>query len=293
MAILIDKNTRLVIQGITGKEGSFHAHQMIEYGTNVVAGVSPGHGEEIFNGSIPVYNTMRKAVEETYPNTSVIFVPPRFAADAIIESVDARIPLIVCITEGVPNRDMLRVKDYMRNNSRSRLIGPNSPGMLSPGLSKVGIMPAFIGKRGNIGIVSRSGTLTYEAAAQIIQHGYGISSAVGIGGDPIIGTSHKEVVAMFESDDETDAIVMIGEIGGSAEEDAASFIAEHVTKPVVAYIAGISAPVGTRMGHAGAIISGGKGKAEDKIEALKNAGVIIAYSPADIGSKIKEVMYIL
>ncbi len=293
MAILIDNNTRLVVQGITGKEGSFHTHHMIEYGTNIVAGVSPGHGEEIFNGSIPVFNTMAKAVEETYPNTSVIFVPPRFAADAIIESVDAGIALIVCITEGVPVRDMLRVKDYMRNNTRSRLIGPNSPGMLSPGFSKVGIMPGNIGKRGNIGIVSRSGTLTYEAAAQINQNGFGISSAVGIGGDPIIGTSHREIIGMFEADDETDAIVMIGEIGGTAEEDAAAFIEEHVTKPVVAYIAGIAAPAGTRMGHAGAIISGGKGRAEDKIEALKKAGVAIAYSPADIGNKVKEVMFVL
>jgi succinyl-CoA synthetase alpha subunit len=290
MAILVDKNTRVVVQGITGKEGSFHALQCKAYGTQLVAGVTPGKGGQKVEG-IPVFNTVESAVKETCANCSLIFVPPAFAADAIVEALDAGIELVVCITEGIPVRDMLKVKHYMlRNYPRAKLIGPNCPGVITPGEAKVGIMPGHIFKRGTIGIVSRSGTLTYEASHQLTRYGLGQSTAVGIGGDPVHGLSHKDVIAMFNEDSETEAILMIGEIGGTAEEEAAEYIKQFVKKPVFAYIAGITAPPGRRMGHAGAIITGGKGTAQAKMSALRDAGVHVIENPAFIGKRVAEVL---
>jgi len=289
VSILVDKNTRLVVQGITGGEGSFHTHQMIEYGTNVVAGVTPGKGGQFSDDRIPIYNTMAEAVEKQQANVSIIFVPPAFAADAIMESVSVGIDLVVCISEGIPTMDMMKVHHYM-SKSKTRLIGPNCPGIISPGKAKVGIMPGFIHREGSVGIISRSGTLTYEAVHQVTLKNLGQSTCIGIGGDPIIGTNFVDALALFEKDAETKAIVMIGEIGGSAEEEAAKFIKDHVSKPVVSFIAGRTAPAGRRMGHAGAIISGGKGTAADKMNALKNANVYVCDSPADIGEMVAKVI---
>ncbi|MCB1023338.1 MAG: succinate--CoA ligase subunit alpha [Acidobacteria bacterium] len=289
MSILVDKNTRLIVQGITGKEGTFHTLQMIEYGTNVVGGVTPGKGGTLHEG-IPVFNTVADAVRETGANASVIYVPPPFAADAIMEAADAGLPLVVCITEGVPVADMVKAREFLADRSSTRLIGPNCPGIISPGKCKIGIMPGHIHKEGRIGVVSRSGTLTYEAVGQLTALGLGQSSAIGIGGDPIIGTNHTDALRLFQEDEETDAIVMIGEIGGTAEEEAAAYANEHVTKPIVAFIAGQTAPPGRRMGHAGAIISGGKGTASEKMKALREAGIRVVESPADIGKATQEVL---
>jgi succinyl-CoA synthetase alpha subunit len=288
LSVLVDKSTRLVVQGLTGKEGTFHAKQMVEYGTNVVAGVTPGKGGATHEG-IPVFNTVADAVKEAGANASVIYVPPSFAADAVMEAADAGIPVIVCITEGIPTLDMVKVKEYLRGKA-SRLIGPNCPGIISPGKCKIGIMPGHIHREGNIGVVSRSGTLTYEAVGQLTALGLGQSSAIGIGGDPIVGTTHVDALRLFEDDDETIGIVMIGEIGGSAEEEAAAFAKENVTKPVVAFIAGQTAPPGRRMGHAGAIIAGGKGTAAEKMKALAEAGIHVVKSPADIGKAMKDAL---
>ena len=288
MSVLVDKNTRLVVQGITGKEGTFHTKQMVEYGTNVVGGVTPGKGGTIHEG-IPVFNTVADAVTDAGANAAVIYVPPPFAADAIMEAVDAGIPVVVCITEGIPTLDMVKVREYLRDKS-TRLIGPNCPGIISPGKCKIGIMPGHIHREGRIGVVSRSGTLTYEAVGQLTALGLGQSSAIGIGGDPIVGTTHVDALRLFQADTETDGIVMIGEIGGTAEEDAAAFARDNVTKPIVAFIAGQTAPPGRRMGHAGAIIAGGKGTAEEKMKALSDAGIHVVRSPADIGSAMKEAL---
>ncbi len=288
MSVLVDKNTRLVVQGITGKEGTFHTKQMVEYGTNVVGGVTPGKGGTTHEG-IPVFNIVADAVREQNANVSVIYVPPPFAADAIMEAADAGLPLVVCITEGIPALDMVRVKEYLADR-QTRLIGPNCPGIISPGKCKIGIMPGHIHKEGRIGVVSRSGTLTYEAVGQLTALGLGQSTAIGIGGDPIIGTTHTDALALFQADDETDGIVMIGEIGGTAEEDAASFAKENVTKPIVAFIAGQTAPPGRRMGHAGAIIAGGKGTAAEKMKALEEAGIRVVQSPADIGTAMRDAL---
>lgn len=286
MSVLVDKNTRLIVQGITGKEGTFHTQQMIAYGTTVVGGVTPGKGGSTHE-NVPVFNTVADAVKETGANVSIIYVPPAFAADAIMEAADAELPLVVCITEGIPVADMVRVKEYLRG-SLTRLIGPNCPGIISPGKCKIGIMPGHIHKEGSIGVVSRSGTLTYEAVGQLTALGLGQSTAIGIGGDPIIGTNHTDALRLFQEDPETEAIVMIGEIGGTAEEDAAAYAKDNVTKPIVAFIAGQTAPPGRRMGHAGAIISGGKGTADEKMKALEAAGIRVVVSPADIGQAIKE-----
>lgn len=288
MSVLVNKSTRLVVQGLTGKEGTFHAKQMVEYGTNVVAGVTPGKGGTTHEG-IPVFNTVADAVKEAGANASVIYVPPSFAADAVMEAADAGIPVIVCITEGIPTLDMVKVKEYLRDKP-VRLIGPNCPGIISPGKCKIGIMPGHIHREGNIGVVSRSGTLTYEAVGQLTALGLGQSSAIGIGGDPIVGTTHVDALRLFQEDDETTGIVMIGEIGGTAEEEAAAFAKENVTKPIVAFIAGQTAPPGRRMGHAGAIIAGGKGTAAEKMKALSEAGIHVVKSPADIGQAMKEAL---
>ena len=295
MAVLVDKNTRLIVQGITGKEGTFHTLQMCDYGTNVVGGVTPGKGSTTHEG-IPVFNTVADAVKETGANASVIYVPPAFAADAIMEAADAGIPVVVCITEGIPVADMVKAREFLNGlrtpNSvlRTRLIGPNCPGIISPGKCKIGIMPGHIHKEGRIGVVSRSGTLTYEAVGQLTALSLGQSTAIGIGGDPIIGTTHTDALKLFQEDDETDAIVMIGEIGGTAEEDAAEYAKGNVTKPIVAFIAGQTAPPGRRMGHAGAIISGGKGTAAEKMKALAEAGIRVVESPADIGQAVAEIL---
>ncbi|MEO0558528.1 MAG: succinate--CoA ligase subunit alpha [Bacteroidota bacterium] len=287
MSILIDSNTRLVVQGITGSEGTFHAGQMIEYGTNVVAGVTPGKGGQTHLDR-PVYNTVSEAVEKEGANTACIFVPPAFAADAVLEAADAGIQVIVCITEGIPVQDMIPVKPYV-DKKGAVLVGPNCPGLLTPGASvKVGIMPTMIFEDGAVGVVSRSGTLTYEAVDQLTRAGLGQSTAIGIGGDPIIGTTHLDAIRMFNEDPKTEAIVMIGEIGGSAEEEAAAYVKENVKKPVFGFIAGRTAPPGRRMGHAGAIVSGGKGTAEAKIEAMRDAGITTVESPAAIGETVKE-----
>ena len=290
MSVLVDKNTKLVVQGITGSEGAFHTQQMIEYGTNVVAGVTPGKGGQMFMDKVPIYNTMKGAVEKTGANASVIFVPPPFAADAIMEAAEAGVALVICITEGIPALDMLEVHEFLKKYPNTTLVGPNCPGVITPGEAKIGIMPGFIHKPGTIGIVSRSGTLTYEAVHQLGEAGFGQSTAIGIGGDPIIGTRHIDAVKLLNEDPKTEAIVLIGEIGGSDEETAAEYIAENVDKPVVAFIAGQTAPPGKRMGHAGAIIAGGKGTAEEKMKALAAAGIHVVESPADIGRKMKEVL---
>ena len=281
MSVLVDKNTRLIVQGITGREGSFHAQQMLDYGTKVVAGVTPGKGGSKHLG-VPVFNTVAEAVKATKANVSVIFVPPPFAADAILEAMDASLPLVICITEGVPTLDMVRVAAALKN-SRTRLIGPNCPGIISPGKCKIGIMPGSIHKQGHVGVVSRSGTLTYEAVDQLTRLGIGQSTCIGIGGDPIIGTSFLDAIKMFNEDRDTHAIVLIGEIGGNAEEVAAEYIKKHVRKPVVGFIAGQTAPSGRRMGHAGAIISGGQGTAAEKYKAMRAAGIRTVQSPAEIG----------
>jgi len=281
MSILVDKKTRLVVQGITGSEGSFHSKQMKEYGTNVVAGVTPGKGGTEFEG-IPVFNTVAEAVKRQKTNTSIIFVPPAFASDAILEAADAGIKVIICITEGIPVNDMIKVYNAIQGKG-IMLIGPNCPGVISPGKAKVGIMPGFIHKKGTIGIVSRSGTLTYEAVKQLTDYNLGQSTGVGIGGDPIIGSRFIDIIKLFNADPETEGIVMIGEIGGTAEEEAAEYIKKNVSKPVVGFIAGRTAPPGRRMGHAGAIISGGKGTADEKIKAMKKAGIKVADSPGSIG----------
>jgi succinyl-CoA synthetase alpha subunit len=289
MAILADKNTRLVVQGITGSEGSFHAGQMIEAGTKVVAGVTPGKGGQKSDHGVPVFNTVHEAVQKEGANASVIFVPPGFAADAIMESIDAGVDVVVAITEGIPTTDMMKVND-MLHKSKTRMVGPNCPGLITPEQAKIGIMPYFITTPGSIGVVSRSGTLTYEAVGQLTKVGLGQSTCVGIGGDPIIGSTHLDIIKLFNEDPETEGIVMIGEIGGTAEEEAAAYIKEHVNKPVVGFIAGQTAPPGKRMGHAGAIISGGAGTAQGKMAAMKDAGIHVVESPARIGDTMKEAL---
>ncbi len=289
MTIFINKDTKVIVQGITGKAGAFHAEQMLAYGTRLVGGVTPERGGELFMGQLPIFETVRQAKEKTGANASVIYVPAPFAADAILESCDAGIDLVICITEGIPTLDMLMVKDALKH-SKTRLIGPNCPGIIAPEQCKIGIMPGFIHKRGPVGVVSRSGTLTYEAVYQLTELGIGQSTCIGIGGDPIIGTNFIDVLKAFEEDNETKAVVMIGEIGGSDEENAAQFIKHHISKPVVGFIAGQTAPEGKRMGHAGAIIAGGKGTAKDKINAFMDAGIVVAPTPVDIGSKVREVL---
>jgi len=285
MSVLVDKNTRLVVQGITGSAGGFHARQCMEYGTNVVAGVTPGKGGQKFDGKVPVFDTMWEARHETDCNVSMIFVPAPAAADSILEAVDAGVELVVCITEGIPVMDMMRVKAQMAGR-KSRLIGPNCPGIITPGACKIGIMPGYIHKAGNVGVISRSGTLTYEAVWQLTSRGHGQSTCIGIGGDPINGMSHLDAVKLFNQDRDTDAIILIGEIGGSAEEEAAAWIKTNCKKPVAAFIAGMTAPLGRRMGHAGAIVSGGKGTAAGKIEALRSAGIAVADTPATMADTL-------
>jgi succinyl-CoA synthetase alpha subunit len=288
MTILVDDSTRVLVQGITGGEGSFHTRQMVEYGTNVVAGVTPGKGGQEFEG-IPVYDTVSAAVEQTGADVSVIFVPPPFAGDAIMESAEAGIDLVVCITEGIPVTDMVRAYQYIPQRS-TRLIGPNCPGIISPGKCKIGIMPGFIHKPGRVGVISRSGTLTYEAVGQLTERGLGQSTCIGIGGDPVIGTRFLDAFKLFAEDDDTDAVVMIGEIGGTAEEEAADYVSTTFDKPVVGFIAGRTAPAGRRMGHAGAIVAGGKGTAEEKMKSMKAAGIHVCESPADIGAAVEQLL---
>ena len=289
MSILLNKNTKILVQGITGSEGSFHTQQMLEYNTNVVAGVTPGKGGSLVNERVPVFNTVREAVEKTGANASIIFVPPPFAADAMLEAIDAGVELIIAITEGVPVRDMVTVKHALRG-SKSRLIGPNCPGIITPGVGKMGIMPAFIHLRGRCGVISRSGTLTYEAVKQLTDRNIGQSTCVGIGGDPIPGSNFLDMMKLFNADPDTDAVVMIGEIGGTAEEEAAEYIKSEFKKPVVGFIAGQTAPPGRRMGHAGAIIAGGKGTAKEKVAAMEAAGIQVSKSPADIGATMAKLL---
>ena len=289
MAILVDKNTRLICQGITGSAGTFHCQQMMQYGTKLVGGVTPGKGGAKFESSVPIFDTVADAVHETGANATVIFVPPPFAADAICEAVDAGLPLVVAITEGIPASDMVRVWAYLEGKP-TRLIGPNCPGIITPGQCKIGIMPGHIHKPGKVGVVSRSGTLTYEAVGQLSAIGLGQSSCIGIGGDPIIGTNHTDALRLFNDDPDTEAVVLIGEIGGTAEEAACAWAKEHMKKPIVGFIAGSTAPPGRRMGHAGAIISGGKGTAAAKFQAMEDAGIHIVRSPADMGKRISEVL---
>ena len=288
MSVLVNRNTRLLVQGFTGKEASFHAEQCMKYGTNLVAGVTPGKGGQKHLDR-PVFNTVAEAVAHTGANVSMIFVPPAFASDAIMEAADAGVPLVVCITEGIPARDMITAWSFLRGRS-TRLIGPNCPGIIAPGQCKIGIMPGHIHTPGRVGVVSRSGTLTYEAVGQLTRLGIGQSTCIGIGGDPIIGTTFVDAIRLFNEDPDTDAIVMIGEIGGNAEETAAAYVKENVRKPVVGFICGQTAPPGRRMGHAGAIISGGSGKASDKIAAMQAAGITVCASPAEIGDKVKSLL---
>ena len=286
MSVLIDESTRLIVQGFTGREGTFHAQQAIAYGTDVVGGVVPGKGGTK-HMDLPVFDTVARAARETRANASVIFVPPPFAADAIMEAADAGLPLVVCITEGIPTLDMVKAWRFLQGR-RTRLIGPNCPGIISPGKCKIGIMPGSIHLPGHVGVISRSGTLTYEAVGQLSHLGIGQSTCIGIGGDPIIGTNFVDALALFNADPDTHAIVMIGEIGGNAEETAAAYVKAHVKKPVVGFVAGRTAPPGRRMGHAGAIVAGGSGKASDKIKAMQEAGIVVCESPAEIGEKIKS-----
>jgi succinyl-CoA synthetase alpha subunit len=288
MSVLLNKDSKVVVQGFTGSEGTFHAEQMIEYGTNIVAGVTPGKGGK-YHLSKPVFNTVEEAVKETGADTSVIFVPPPFAADAIMEAANAGIKLVVCITEGIPTKDMVKVKEYLEKRD-TRLVGPNCPGVITPGEAKVGIMPGFIHEKGIVGIVSRSGTLTYEAVDQITKQGLGQSTCIGIGGDPIIGTTTKDAVKLLMEDEQTKGIIMIGEIGGSMEADAAEWIKEHGTKPVVGFIAGQTAPKGRRMGHAGAIVGGAADTAEAKMKIMTECGIHVVVSPAELGQKMAEVL---
>jgi len=297
MSILVDRSTRVLVQGITGTEGTFHTAQMLQYGTQVVAGVTPGKGGTLYTGKgqdlfpqpVPVYNTVREAVQATGANASVIFVPAPFAMDALLEAIEAEIPLIVCITEGIPVRDMVRVYEALRG-SRSRLIGPNCPGVITPGECKLGIMPGFIHRPGRIGVISRSGTLTYEAVKQLTDLGLGQSTCIGIGGDPVVGSSFIDLLQLFQEDPGTDAVLLIGEIGGTAEEEAAEYVRQHMTKPVIGFVAGRTAPPGRRMGHAGAIITGGRGTAAEKLAAFCAAGIAVVESPAEIGSTVAQVV---
>jgi len=289
MSVLVNSNTRLLVQGFTGKEGTFHAQQAIAYGTNVVGGITPGKGGQKHLNR-PVFDTVAEGVKATGANASVIFVPPPFAADAIMEAADAGLVLVVCITEGIPINDMIKAWEYLKSHPATRLIGPNCPGIITPGQCKIGIMPGHIHLAGHVGVVSRSGTLTYEAVGQLTNLNIGQSTCIGIGGDPIIGTTHTDAIKLFNEDPDTHVIVMIGEIGGNAEELAAAYIKEHVKKPVIGFIAGQTAPPGRRMGHAGAIISGGSGKAEDKMAAMAAAGIIVCPTPADIGEKVKSAL---
>ena len=288
MSILIDENTRVVVQGITGKEGTFHTQQMQEYGTKIVAGVTPGKGG-ITHLGVPVFNTVEEAVKNEGANASIIFVPSAFAADAIMEAADAGIEVVVCITEGIPTFDMIKVKTYLKDK-KTRLVGPNCPGVITPGKCKMGIMPGHIHQPGTIGVVSRSGTLTYEAVHQLTKLGFGQSTAVGIGGDPVVGSTFIDILKLFNEDEQTEAVVLIGEIGGTAEEEAGEYIKKEFKKPVISFIAGQTAPPGRRMGHAGAIIAGGKGTAAEKMKVLEECGVHVVKSPADIGNKVKEVL---
>jgi succinyl-CoA synthetase alpha subunit len=297
MSILVDRSTRVLVQGITGTEGTFHTAQMLQYGTQVVAGVTPGKGGTLYTGKgqdlfpqpVPVYNTVREAVQATGANASVIFVPAPFAMDALLEAIEAEIPLIVCITEGIPVRDMVRVYEALRG-SRSRLIGPNCPGVITPGECKLGIMPGFIHRPGRIGVISRSGTLTYEAVKQLTDLGLGQSTCIGIGGDPVVGSSFIDLLQLFQEDPGTDAVLLIGEIGGTAEEEAAEYVHQHMTKPVIGFVAGRTAPPGRRMGHAGAIITGGRGTAAEKLAAFRAAGIAVVEFPAEIGRTVAQVV---